>query len=120
MSHFGGSLVHKLTLPCVMMMTTMTMPTTTTMMPMMMMTCVTVTTLRQRCYDDFRTIWHLTRSQYGRPMFLDSFWCRKSAFFHTSCPNFGPKFGLEIGRRLCYEDLLLLEFLTMHHVLFQW
>ena len=35
---------------------------------------------------------------------------RKSAFFRISCRNFGPKFGLETGKRLCYEDLLLLEF----------
>ena len=75
---------------------------------------VSVMMLQRQRYNDFRTIWHLTRSQYGHPMVLDrSFWCRKLAFFCTLCPNFSPKFGLETGRRLCYEDLLLLEFLTM-------
>ena len=94
-----------------MMMTTTTTPMLTTMTttPMMTTTCVSATTTLRRLSHylapNKKPIWP--------PTALDSFWCRKSAFFRTSCPNFGPKFGLETGRRLCYEDLLLLEFLTM-------
>ena len=54
-------------------------------------------------YDDFHTVLHLTKEPIWPPKLGRG---RKSAFFHTSCPNFGPKFGLETGKRLCYEDLL--------------
>ena len=67
-----------------------------------------------QCYDDFRTIWHLTRSQYGCQWFCwIVFGVENRHFFALRVRIFHPKFGLETGRRLCYEDLLLLEFLTM-------
>ena len=82
---------------------------TMTMMPTMMtMMCFDVHFSDD---DNFHTVWHLTRSQYG----CQWFWIGVSGvenwhFFCTLCLNFGLKFGLETGKRLCYEDLLLLEF----------